>query len=394
MNKKVLSLIILFLGVVLAVNAQSDSRITIKGSIFDNTTGEPVPFANLGLLGTVAGTASDMDGKFELSVPDKYATYVIRVSAVGYSPYEIKVYEAKEKGDLRINLIPVAYGIGEVDVYAESLVYKKMLKNVVDNISKNYINKPYNYQGYFEYKISTNGVEGDTKEAIVTLYDNKGYNRSDVVNAFKEVNYKFNEVRRNHPVNSIYDGLNYFDDIVTADIIRNTRNVLDIDNARDFKLKNKGKLVYEGDSVRVIAYEVINPTISTTGSTNVTKCSGEIYINLKDFAVLKNIIHIEATDFTQLGRNLMPVNQAKKEKVNMTITTNYKKLNAVYFLSGATIVYTYKDGANDVKGEMQYVTTKVNMKNPETITGRMYYEDIAANKKFWDSYSVYFTGEE
>lgn len=394
MNKKLLSLIILFFGLLTMVNAQNDGRITIKGIIVDGATNEPIAFANLGLLGTITGVASDMDGKFELSVPDKYSTYVIRVSAVGFSSYEIKVYEAKEKGDLKIVLQPVTYGIGEADIFAESLVYKKMLQNVVANISKNYIARPYNYQGYFEYKMSENDVEGASKEAIVTVYDSKGYTRNDVAAAFKELNYTFSQVRRSRPVRSVFDGLNYFDDILTADIIRNTRNVLDLDNARDYKLKNKGRLIYEGDSVRVIGYEVAKPALSTSGDASVTKYSGEIYINLKDFAVLKNVTHITSKDFNILGRNLIPVKETPKSNVTMTIVTNYKRLKSVYFLSGITIVYSYNTDGKEIKGEMQYVTTKVNMTTPEVITGRMYYEDLKANEKFWNSYSAYFEGEE
>lgn len=394
MNKKLLSLIILFFGLLTIVNAQDDGKILIKGTIIDETTKEPVAFANMGLLGTVAGVASDMDGKFELSVPDKYATYVLRVSAVGYAPYEIKAYEAREKGEFTIFLKPVAYGIGEVDVYAESLVYKRMLEKVVANITKNYISNPYNYQGYFKYELSENNVTGDTKEAVVTVYDAKGYKRSDVETAFKELNYNFSQVRRNHAVRSVFDGLNYFDDILTADIVRNTRNVLDLANARDYKLKNKGRLMYEGDSVQVIGYEVAKPELSTSGDASVVKYSGEIYINLKDFAVLKNVQRIASKNFNILGRNLVPVNETEKSGVGMIITTNYKKLKSVYFLSGVTMEYTYNEAGKEIKGEMQYVTTKVNMTSPEAIKGRRYYEDLKANEKFWNSYSVYFEGEE
>lgn len=394
MNRKVLSLIILFFGLLTLANAQDNSRIVVKGTIIDAITQEPVAFANLGLLGTVTGVASDMDGHFELSVPDKYATYVIRVSAVGYAPYEIKLYEAKEKPDLKILLQPVAYGIGEVDVYGESLVYKKMLKDVVANISKNYIMKPHNYRGYFEYKVSSGDMEGDSKEAIVNIYDTKGYQRSDVAETFGELNYNFSQIRRNRPAESVLDGLTYFDDILTADIVRNTRNVLDLDNARDYKLKNKGKLVYEGDSVRVIGYEVQKPALSTTGDASVTKYTGEIYVNLKDFAVLKNVLHITAKDFNKLGRNFVSINEAPKSDVQMTITTNYKKMKSLYFLSGITIQYSYKENGNQVKGEMQYLTTRVNVASPEVITGRMYYEDLKTDNKFWNQYSAYFEGEE
>lgn len=369
--------------------AQDNGRITVKGTVIDSRSGEPIAFANLGLLGTVAGVASDIDGKFELTVPDKYATHKIRVSAVGYASTEMKVYEGKDKPNLVIKLNPVTYGIGAVDVYGQLLVYKKMLQNVVSNISKNYIIDPYNYEGYFKYITDINGVE-KVKEATVTIYDSKGYHRGNVESAFKEVNYKFNEVRRNQPAVSVLDGLTCLDDILTADIVRNTRNVLDIVNSRDYKLKSKGKMVYEGDSVQVISYTATNPSLSTAGDPAVKTYSGEIYIHLKDLAVLKNVTNITSRDFNSLGRNLISINENPKDEVTMTITTTYKKLRTTYFLSGVNIDYNYKESGNDVKGKMEYVTTRVNIKNPTVIDGRTYYEDIKANEDFWNRYSVYF----
>lgn len=389
MNKKLILLMMLVFGCLTLAQAQNDGKITIKGTVLDSQTGGPVAFANMGLLGTVAGVASDMDGKFELTVPDKYATYKIRISAVGYATAEMKVYEAKDKPDMVIKLKPVAYGIGTVDVYGQLLIYKKMLQNVVNNISKNYISRPYNYEGYFKYTTNAKGSE-NVKEATVMIYDAKGYNREDVSSAFGELNYKFNEVRRNQPVTSVLDGLTCLDDILTADMVRNTRNVLDIVNSRDYKLKSKGKLVYEGDSVQIISYTAINPSISTTGDPSVQSYSGEIYIHLKNMAVLKNVVNITSRDFNSLGRNLVTINENPKDGVNMTITTTYKKLKSVYFLSGASIEFAYKESGNEVKGKMEYVTTRVRMDNPTVIDGRIYYEDIKENKDFWNRYSVYF----
>lgn len=389
MNKRLISLMILILGCLMLAEAQNDGKIILKGTIIDSRTGQPVAFANLGLLGTVAGVASDMDGKFELTIPDKYATHQVRVSSVGYATAEMKVYEIKDKPDLVIKLNPVTYGIGEVDVYGQLLVYKKMLQNVVSNISKNYIIDPYNYEGYFKYVTNNNGDE-KIKEATVTIYDSKGYHRGDVASAFSEVNYKFNEVRRNQQVTSVLDGLTCLDDILTADIVRNTRNVLDIVNSRDYKLKSKGKMKYEGDSVQVISYTATKPSISTTGDPSVQSYSGEIYVNLKDLAVLKNVIHITSRDFNTLGRNLITINEKPKSDVNMTITTTYKKVKSVYFLSGVNIEYAYKEEGSDIKGKMEYVTTRVRTTNPTVIDGRTYYEDIKANEAFWNQYSVYF----
>lgn len=390
MDKKLLSLIILLFGIFSTLSAQEDNRITIKGVVVDATTGEPIPFANLGVLGTVAGVASDMDGNFELLLPLSLEKYKVRVSVVGYTSYEMNVEDVKGEENMRIALKPVTYGIGEVDVYAESLVYKKMIRQVVENIGKNYLSKPYNYEGYFEYMTSEEDQPARTKEAIVEIYDRTGYKRSDVQTAFKDLNYRFREVRRSEDTGKVSDGLNYFDDILTGDIIRNTRNVLDISNARDYKLKNKGRILYEGDSVQVIAYEVSEPALSTSGDASVTSYSGEIYIHLKDLAVLKNVTYISAKDFNILGRNLVAIDSPKQENVKMTIITNYKKLNSAYFLSGITIQYTYKEGEKNKNGRMQYVTTRLNATNPEVFQGRMYYEDIETNRDFWENYTVYF----
>lgn len=390
MNKKVLSLLFVLFSLVLSGNAQENSRITIKGKVTDASTGEPVPFANLGVMGTLAGVASDMEGEFELLLPESYADKTIRVSVVGYSPYDMKVSEAAGKEGLKIALRPVTYTIQQVNVNAQSLVYRKMLKQAVENIGRNYFVKPYNYRGYFQYQIFNNDVQTSSKEAVVTVYDSKGYNRSNTETAFKELNYQYNEVRRSEEPQSVLDGLTYFDDILTADVVRHTRNVLDAGNIRDYKLSNKGRLLFEGDSVQVIGYEVNKPSLSTTGSAGVSKCSGEIYINLKDYAVLKNTMHITASDYSRLGRNLIPAGDYKTGKVSMTVTTSYKKLENRYFLSGITIAYTYGEGANKASGKMQYVTTRVNARDPEAVQGRMYYEDIKANPKFWDNYTVYF----
>lgn len=191
MNKKILSLIILFLGVFSTIQAQNDGRIRVKGVVLDETTRQPIAFANIGIIGTAAGAASDMDGLFELVVSEKLAVHMMRVSAVGYASTEMKVYEARDKGEIQILLKPVTYGIGEVDVTAESLVLKKLLENVVKNIGRNYIPRPYNYEGYFEYGVEVNDGEKKFKEAIVNIYDNEGYKRSNVEQTFKALNYNF-----------------------------------------------------------------------------------------------------------------------------------------------------------------------------------------------------------
>ncbi len=63
MNKKVLSLLILFFSWVMLGYAQNDGKITIKGTVIDQATNQPLAFVNMGLLGTMAGVALGIVGK-------------------------------------------------------------------------------------------------------------------------------------------------------------------------------------------------------------------------------------------------------------------------------------------------------------------------------------------
>lgn len=80
MMKKGVIILFIMMGFFLVAKAQEDGKMILTGTVVDSQTNEPVAFANLGLLGTVAGVASDMDGNFELRIPDKYAIHVVRVS--------------------------------------------------------------------------------------------------------------------------------------------------------------------------------------------------------------------------------------------------------------------------------------------------------------------------
>src|SRR5690606_2385365 len=59
------------------------SQTTISGSVTDDT-GQPVPGANVIVLGTTTGTVTDFDGGFTLSV-DKNPPFTIEISSVGFT---------------------------------------------------------------------------------------------------------------------------------------------------------------------------------------------------------------------------------------------------------------------------------------------------------------------
>jgi len=47
------------------------SQKTIVGKISNKTTHEPIPYANIGVVNSRAGTISNLDGSFSIILPEK-----------------------------------------------------------------------------------------------------------------------------------------------------------------------------------------------------------------------------------------------------------------------------------------------------------------------------------
>lgn len=63
-------------------------NLTVTGTVTDQSTGEPVPFAAIQLQGTMTGGMTDADGKYSISAP---AEGVLIFSSVGYKNTEVQI---------------------------------------------------------------------------------------------------------------------------------------------------------------------------------------------------------------------------------------------------------------------------------------------------------------
>ena len=66
---------------------------TIRGTVIEDSNGEPFPFANVVVLGTTTGTATDFDGAFELSLAP--GTYDIEISFLSFETITITGIEVQ-----------------------------------------------------------------------------------------------------------------------------------------------------------------------------------------------------------------------------------------------------------------------------------------------------------
>lgn len=99
---------------------------TISGKITDkDVNNEPMPFANVMLKGTTIGTATDIDGNFELAVNP--GNYVVQISFVGYETVEVPV-QVKANETTTVN-----QAIGSGSVKLDDIVVTQTINRQKEN---------------------------------------------------------------------------------------------------------------------------------------------------------------------------------------------------------------------------------------------------------------------
>ena len=99
-----------------ALSSLAIAQNTIKGFVYDNNSGEPVPFANVVLKGTNYGVATDINGFFSINkIPD--GKYTLTLRYVGFEEYAEEIsLSGKQVVSRKINLKFASQQLKEVKI--------------------------------------------------------------------------------------------------------------------------------------------------------------------------------------------------------------------------------------------------------------------------------------
>jgi len=357
-------------------------NIEITGKVVDAENNQPVEFANLGVIGTYLGTASDFNGDFSLSVGEEFADFKVQISAVGYRPKELSVNELLLLTPVTVKLLPQAYGIGQVDVKAESKRLYGIVKSASNMISDNYL-KSYSAKVYFEQ----NNKTSQKTEAALLFSDAKGYGERSYSAAFENRNYKIEEVRRNFDVIPLESGLLHVQDILDFDIVRVRGNVLDVNMVDQFKLDLKDEIVMNGDSVWVIAFEMEKPDMVSTGDARIKSYKGLLYVNQKDQAIIRAEINAVSNGYFHAGRSAYKESE-DSQLYEYNVGVDYRKFEAGYALSKIQYSALGSSGEAANKSEIKWIVYDVHSKSSVSGNTRQYFVDKESDPDFWKRFSV------
>ncbi len=158
------------LFILLGLNLVGQETI-VKGQIIDAESGEILPFSSVVFSGTSQGTATDLNGIFELKTND-LTLKKITASYLGYEPKEIKINPGKLNEIKKIKLKEVKVELDIVEVKAKRKVpkdtaaialFRKVVKNKYRNDPSQYDN--YKYEQYDKTEFGFYNVSDGFKES-------------------------------------------------------------------------------------------------------------------------------------------------------------------------------------------------------------------------------------
>jgi hypothetical protein len=112
---------------------------TLTGTLKDATTGETLPFVNLGLLNKNIGTVSDDNGVFNLAVPKVTDNDTVRISTIGYGTKNIPLaaFQKQLKDNPIVLMEEEATQLEELVITNEKPEEEAVLKDyVMGNLTK------------------------------------------------------------------------------------------------------------------------------------------------------------------------------------------------------------------------------------------------------------------
>lgn len=317
-RKYFIVLLMFFALTSLAVTSQNH---ILEGRVVDASNGKPVEFANLGVVDSFLGDATDNNGNFRLVVPNDAIEKTIRISAVGYRPKEFKISKLLEQTIAEIELFPTVYDIDKVDVEAPSRVLYGMLKMVVRQIPDNYYSGSYVAEmDYFET------TEDGKRKLHLNFADKSGYGTRSRINAFENRAFLIVKGIRNFHFLPFEKGLHRIDELLGFDIIRNPGNVLDDAFVDGFEVFEERQYQQNGQDIIVIGFENSNALFEFTGDARIERVEGEVHVIKDDMSVLKHRTVYHTNGKFLHGRSFMTdesLQQSVKPVAQYTVDVEY-----------------------------------------------------------------------
>ena len=142
-----------------------DSYIT--GTITDSETGEPLPYATLGIIRTGKGTVTNSNGEFGMRITRDCINDSLTISFLGYINRRIPVKEALGN---RFNIKMMREFVSIPEIIIKNQAPQEIIRRAYNAIVRNYGNTPASMTAFYREAVMKKNLLQIYSEAVLKIY--------------------------------------------------------------------------------------------------------------------------------------------------------------------------------------------------------------------------------
>lgn len=148
---------------------------TLTGYVVDMDTGDPIPYALVGVPKQQRGISANINGYFQLILPEDNQDHHLQISSIGYERLSLPLSAIDWSQQQRFELKPKPTVLDEVVVIGKSYTVEKLVKYASKNRKVYLRSKPYLMNGFYREVLKIRDEYQGLTEAQGIIYMN-GYN--------------------------------------------------------------------------------------------------------------------------------------------------------------------------------------------------------------------------
>jgi hypothetical protein len=363
----------------------------LSGTIVDNRKEEPIKYASVSLLNKPIGTISNADGNFLLKIHPDFIRDTVVISCMGFVQLLMPAYKILDE-DILV-MYPFSIRIKEVNVVATTP--EKLLKNIRENLTKNYSEESKLMTAFYRETIKQDDEYINVSEAVIEVlkapYSNS--TRSDLVRIIK--GRRSPDVKQFQWLNFKLQGGPFT--ITKLDIVKTMETFVDEKYQNLYEYNISKVISYNDNPVYVLEFKPI-------GDFNENGFVGEMFVHRETFA----IVHVDFR-YTKTGlknaENEMIKKKPKGVKAKPTYTNyeaNYQLYNGIWHLANVKASVKFKVRSRNDKLNSEYYsvsdllitdirdTELKKFDRDESFTQRDIFVEMLNNydPDFWENYNI------
>lgn len=202
---------------------------TVRGRVTDQTTGNPLPYASVGLPDKGFGIPANLEGFFQLRVPNDYLENSLRISHLGYKTQEIPLYLLRDNFvDVLMESEYISMQEVVIRYYDPMVIINQMLEKREQNYSKN----PVNLLSFYREGVKRNNKFLNYSEAVFRVFKapaNAAYDNQVMVVKARNI------VNANHTDSLVLKLRSGVHNSLELDIMKNLPDFLDPEFINDYE---------------------------------------------------------------------------------------------------------------------------------------------------------------